>query len=95
MATGPFDVYNNGLLNLLDGTADFLSDDLRVALLLATYTPDLAAHDFLNDVSAHECADGGYSRLILGSKTLALAGSPVKVRFDSANFNWEATDTIP
>lgn len=49
---------------------DWLSDDIRVALVTNAYTPDLAAHDFWNDVVANEASGTGYTAngLALASK---------------------------
>ncbi len=51
---------------------DWLSDDIRHALVQAAYTPDLDAHDFFNDVVANEASGTGYTAggFALASKTL-------------------------
>lgn len=56
---------------------DFLSDDIRIALVADTYTPDLAAHDFWNDVVAHEVAGTGYTAngAALASKAMAVTAA--------------------
>jgi len=55
---------------------DFLTDTIKIALMLNTYTPALATHDFWNDVSAQELtATNGYVAQTLGTKTVAVATS--------------------
>jgi len=44
-------LYDKGREAFLNGDIDWLNDDIRIILIdLADYTPDLANHDFLNDV---------------------------------------------
>jgi hypothetical protein len=52
---------------------DWLSDDIRHALVLAAYAPNLGTHDFWDDVVANEVSGGGYTTngYALASKTLA------------------------
>lgn len=52
---------------------DYLSDDIRHMLLTASYTPDLDAHDFLDDVVANEASGTGYTAggFAIATKTLA------------------------
>lgn len=56
---------------------DFLSDDVRLALVGTGYTPDIAAHDFWNDVSANEIGGTGYtaSGVALASKTMTVTAA--------------------
>lgn len=42
------------MLNLLDGDVVFGTDDTYLALASSSYTPDIDAHDFWNDVVANE-----------------------------------------
>jgi hypothetical protein len=55
---------------------DFLSDTIKLALVTSTYTPNMATHDFWNDISANELtATNGYVAQTLASKTVAVATS--------------------
>ena len=92
MAAGTVTPYENGILNLLDGTTDFLTDTIRAALILAAYTPDVAVHDFWDDVSANETADADYTVQVLGSKTLTIVSN--KPVFDAAQVDYGAAVTI-
>ena len=86
--------YGNALANSFgSGTEgnspniDFLSDDIRMALLASSYTPDLDAHDFWNDASADEVSGTGYTANgeALASKTLTVTAA------DSWGTTWAAS----
>jgi hypothetical protein len=51
-ATGK--LYGNGLLSLLNGAVVWGTDDTYLALASSSYTVDIDAHDFWNDVVANE-----------------------------------------
>lgn len=55
---------------------DFLSDDIRVALVTSSYTPSLA-HDFWDDVVSNEVSGTGYTAngQALSSKALAVTAA--------------------
>lgn len=57
MASG---IYLPALRNLAIGSIDFDTDTFRVLLTTATYTEDLDAHDFRNDVT-NEVTGTGYT----------------------------------
>lgn len=67
MAEGDITVYNNFKEALMEGSIDLLNDTIKVALL-ASYTPDIDAHDTWDDVSSTEESGTGYSA---GGETLA------------------------
>lgn len=46
-------LYDKGRQGFLENSIDWDSDDIRVALLSAGYTPDLAAHQFVSDLGAN------------------------------------------
>lgn len=92
MPVGDLLPYDNGLLNMLDGTTDFLADTIQARLATSGYTPNIATHDFWDDVSANECADGDYSPVALSSKSLAIVSN--KVVWDAAQVDYGAAVTI-
>jgi hypothetical protein len=57
-------LYDKGRNAFLKGDVDVLTDTIKIALLLTTYTPDLANHDFWDDVSAYQVG----SSVTLGTK---------------------------
>ena len=69
MAVGDISIFENFKLNQHNGVdvVDFDTDTLKVMLVKSTYTPNLAAHNFISDINANE--------VIAGSSYLA--GGPV------------------
>lgn len=57
-------IYNKGLDSIARGEIDW-ENDLRVALLNNSHTPDVSAHEYLSDVNANEISGGGYSSKVL------------------------------
>lgn len=51
---------------------DYLSDDIRIALVTSSYTPNADTHDFWDDVVANEASGTGYTAngAALASKTI-------------------------
>lgn len=63
-------VYNSFKKKIMDGSIDLDTDTIKLALVTDSYTPDVDAHDFWDDVSANEIgATGTYSA---GGATLAV-----------------------
>lgn len=54
MATGKPTLYDAALLDLLDGTFDWITDDHCAVRLTSSYTPDASAHTTYADISAYE-----------------------------------------
>lgn len=55
-------LYNSGKVKLGNGSIDWDTDTIKLALVTDSYTPDIDAHDFWDDVSANEVsASGSYS----------------------------------
>lgn len=69
-------IYNSAKKGFLDGTLDFDTDTIRVALISSSiaYTPDVDndvyVADVLNGVDAAEFAGTGYTRQTLAGKTV-------------------------
>jgi hypothetical protein len=93
-------VFDNGKANLTGGVAsggtaiDWLSDTIKAALVVAAYTPNVATHDFWDDVSANELATGnGYTTggATLASKTTVVTGG--NADYDAADVVWAFTAT--
>lgn len=51
-------MYNAGK-KLGNGSIDWDTDTIKLALVTSSYTPDIDAHDFFDDVSANEVAASG------------------------------------
>lgn len=100
MASG---AYNRGVRELLNGTTDFLTATMKVALLATspayTYDPD---HDFMDAGGANDPTDAelnvsGYTRGFAGAGRKTLASKTVtendtnnRVEFDAADPTWTA-----
>lgn len=78
-------LFDKGREGILDESILMNSGDVRVMLVKAAYTVDLAAHDFLADIGANDNGRSG----ALGSKTFA--GGV----FDAADITITATDADP
>lgn len=57
-------LYDKGRNAFIKGELDLINDTIKIALLASTHTPDLAAHDFWDDISGDQIG----SSVILGSK---------------------------
>ena len=84
MAAGNFIPYRSFVLKTARQEFDFLGATIQALLANVGYTPNVATHDALDDVTANEIADAGYARQTLGGKTIAVDGSGRTV--------WDAND---
>lgn len=87
MANGLYVAFRNGILGSHATRVDLDADSIKAVLIdHAVVTPNLATHDFYNDISAG--AVGGLSGA-LASKTIGTVGSGV---FDAADLSpaWTA-----
>jgi hypothetical protein len=79
--------------SLANKEIDLDSDTIRVALLADTYTPDQDAHNYFDDVSAHEITGTGYTAggAALTSKVVNYDSATNIFSFDAANTSWSAS----
>ena len=82
-------IYNNGLLKILDRTVDYASDNIAVLLVGNSYTFDVS-HEYVDDLSDEAVNDtgSGYARLSLASKTITLNTSANAVVFDCGDISY-------
>lgn len=85
MAAGPFVAYPSFTYRVARGDIAFLTDTIKALLATATYTLS-TAHDALDDIT-NECADAGYARQTLGTKTITQDGS-LRTVFDAADLDF-------
>ena len=87
-------IYNNGLLKILDRTVDYVSDNVAVLLVDNAYTFS-ETHEYVSNVSGEVVNDigSGYARQSLASKTITLNTSANAVVFDCADISYTAIDT--
>lgn len=87
MTTFDLDWYDEGLHHLADGSIDPDADTLKVMLTTSSYAPNLATHDFRNDVT-NEVVGAGY---VAGGRTLTnvtVYVSASKVYIDADPVSW-------
>jgi hypothetical protein len=95
MAAGAWQVYANGLVNILGGNIDLAdATHLRMTLVTSSYTPSRDAHSTWADVSANEVANGnGYTthgKVLAG--TVTASGSPSDlITFDVDDQSWTSS----
>jgi hypothetical protein len=83
--------YNNGLLKLLNGDINYISDDISLLVVDNTYTFD-RTDEFVSDITG-EVSGSGYSRLSLAGKTLSLNASTNTVVFDCDDLTMNVVST--
>lgn len=94
-------LYDKGREGFLDGSIDWDTDDIRVALYYGTYSPNLSTDEFLSDVTAAKLAATLASAL--GSKTVtAGVADGADVSFSAVSgatvagaiiYQWTGTDS--
>lgn len=85
-------LYNPGLLKLLDGTIDYENDTINVLLVNTSHTYT-KSHEFVSDIVANEASNvsgSGYERKTLASKTILLDAANDRVEYDAANPTYTA-----
>ena len=92
MAAGPFVPYQSFVYRSARGDIAFLSDTIKALLATNSYTPSVSTHTVLTDIT-NECADAGYARQTLGTKTITLDGSGRTV-WDAADLDFGNNVTI-
>lgn len=84
-------IYNTGLLKLLNGTIDYLNDNVAILLVSNNYVFD-ATHEFVSNIS-DEISGSGYARKSLTSKTITLNATTNTVTFDCGAITYTALDS--
>lgn len=80
--------YNQAKANLANGTIAFLSDTIKVALLMTNTTADTqnSGVTYVGDITTlDECDATGYSRKTLGSKAINVDNGNNRAEFDGAD----------
>lgn len=77
-------LYNVGKKKMLDGSIDLDTDTIRLSLHTSSYTPDMDAHDFFDDIT-NEVVGTGYTAggYALTNKTLTVDTANDRVVFDA------------
>jgi len=87
-------VYNSFKRDIMDGTLDLSTQDIKVMLVTSGYTPNIDTDEFIDDVT-NEVVGTGYTAggQSLASKTVVVDDTNDRGVFDSANPEW-TTATI-
>lgn len=90
MATLAMNWYGHGVEAVFDNTVDMVSDDIRVALMESTYSPDQGADENFADISADEASGTGYTAggEALTNRTLVYSSSDQATTFDADDVTW-------
>lgn len=82
-------VYNKGKTAILNGDIDLLTQDIKVALVTSSYSPDKDADDFFDDVT-NEASGAGYTAggKSLASKAVAQDNANDRAEFDADDLQW-------
>lgn len=84
-------LYNKGLLKLLDGTIDYLTDNVAILIVSNNYVFD-RTQEFVSNIS-DEISGSGYARKSLTSKTVTLNTTSNVVTFDCGTITYTALDS--
>lgn len=84
--------YNDGKVALLDGTIDLDDDTIKVSLHTSSYSPDIDADNFFNDLTDELDESGNYTAggEALASKTVIADDANNRAVFDAADLSWAA-----
>ena len=91
MATGTFQLYDEGKRRTISGEVQLGTDTLTMALLTDAYSPDTSAHTTFGDISANEVADADYAQQSLSGVSVTLSGSTVLFDADTISFGTDVS----
>lgn len=82
-------IYNSFKKFIMDGSIDLENDTIKVALVTSSYTPDIDAHDYFNDIT-NEVSGTGYTAggATLANKTVTQDNTDDKGVFDADDVTW-------
>ena len=85
-------IYNTFKSDLLSGNIDLANDTIKVALVTATYTPNIDTHDFFDDVT-NEVSGTGYTAggATLTSPAVTTDTTDDEGVFDAADTTWSSS----
>lgn len=87
-------IYNSYKDDMIEANIAYLTDTIKIALVTSSYTPDIDAHNFFDDIT-NEVAGTGYTAGgdTLGSKTSTQDNTNNRGVMDAADTTW-ASSTI-
>lgn len=86
-------LYGQFLQQALNKEVDWDTDTIKVALLSNAYAPDQDAHNYFDDVVAHEVTGTGYTAggLTLANKTNTYNSATNVIVLDADDVTWSAS----
>lgn len=87
-------VYGNFVKQALNKEIDWGSDTIKVALVTSSYTPSQDNHDYWDDVSSNEVANGnGYTTggATLANATVTYTGGTNVTKLDADDVSWTSS----
>lgn len=84
-------IYNSAKAALALGQIDWENDDIRVLLVTSSYTPDIDAHDFVNDIT-NELSGGEYVRKALDGLDVVQNNTDDRAELEANNVTWTALE---
>jgi hypothetical protein len=74
----------------MDADLDWVADTIKVSLHTSSYTPDLDAHDFANDLTNELASSGNYTTggASLSNKSRSFDTSSNQERLDADDLTW-------
>ena len=90
MAAGDWQLFGAAIERIAKGEIDFDAHTFKAILTTADFTPDLATHDDLADVT-DELSGGDYARKTLTGVAVTRSGTTVKIDCDDISFGSAVT----
>lgn len=87
--------FNKGLHELALGNIDWVNDTIKI-MACDSFSLDVDAHEFIDDVSGNEITATGYTAggATLGTKSISRDDANDKIWFKAANVTWTITGTM-
>lgn len=92
MAAGSFTLYGAAIEGIARGLVDLDGHSFKAALCASGYTPNVATHAALADLT-NELSGGDYARVTLTGVSVARSGTTVKFTSDPVDFGDDVTLT--
>lgn len=86
-------VYNAFKKKSMEGSIALVTDTLKLMLVTSGYTPNIDTDDFINDVSANEVSNAGYTAggATLASKAITIDTGNDRAYLDADDVSWTAS----
>jgi hypothetical protein len=93
MSVGPFLTHDSGYLSQFTNASDFLGSGVAAVLVTTAHTPNRATDNAYSAISSNEADDADYSAQALGSKTVAVESTRIRVSCGKITFTAEGDVT--